>query len=241
MPKAFVKNYYTLTPAAPLRHLVAHAWAFGVPATMESDTYGFFSICEIRFGGAAIADTHKDADHCYFILSGKGYSFIKGKRYEYKVGDVMWIPGNSEHEMYPIGVQTLKFLVTLTPKEFKQTEPFIRNITEVAPIKDAAYKNASIFPISVPKNNGGSNSIEFQVVQIAPDGSITGESVAESDQMTYVISGNGYAIVDGEKLALTAEDGLYVPKGAKWEIHPDGKQALHLAQSWGPARKISRA
>lgn len=238
MAKAYVKNYYDLAPAAPAKHLSAHAFAFGVPATIDSDTYNFFSICEIRFGGAAILDNHKDADHCYFILSGKGYSLINGKRYEYKVGDVMWIPGNADHEMYPIGVQTLKFLVTLTPKEFSQTEPFIRNINEVAAVALAEGKQATAFPIATPKN-GGSNTIEFQVVEILPEGCISGQ-VAESDQMTYVISGKGYAIVDGERLPLVAEDGLYVPKGGKYEIYPENGQVLRLAQSFGPARKASR-
>ncbi|PKM85497.1 MAG: hypothetical protein CVU86_01480 [Firmicutes bacterium HGW-Firmicutes-11] len=238
MAKAFVKNYYDLLPAAPAKHINAHAFAFGLPATMESDTYGFFSMCEIRFGGAAITDNHKDADHCYFILSGKGYSIIKGKRYEYKVGDVMWIPGNSDHEMYPIGVQTLKFVVTLTPKEFSQTEPFIRNINDVVPVAVEGGKNATAFPISNPKN-GGSKTIEFQVVEILPDGFIGGQE-ADSDQMTYVMSGKGYVVVDGEKLPLVVEDGFYVPKGAKYEIHPDGGQVLKLAQSFGPARLSSR-
>ncbi len=237
MTKAYVKNYYDLVPAAPARHLNAHAFAFGVPATMDSDTYNFFSICEIRFGGAAILDNHKDADHCYFILSGKGYSIINGKRYEYKVGDVMWIPGNSDHEMYPIGVQTLKFLVTLTPKEFSQTEPFIRNINDVTPTVPDAGK-ATAFPISNPKN-GGSNTIEFQVVEILPDGVVRGQT-EESDQMSYVISGRGYAIADGERLPLVVEDGFYIPKGVKYEIHPDGGQTLRIAQSFGPARISSR-
>jgi mannose-6-phosphate isomerase-like protein (cupin superfamily) len=239
MAKAYVKNYYDLVPAAPLRHIAAHAFAFGVPATMESDTYNFFSICEIRFGGAAILDNHKDADHCYFILSGKGYSFIDGKRHEYKVGDVMWIPGNCDHEMYPVGVQTLKFLVTLTPKGFTQSEPFIRNIDTVAPIREEAYKNANIFPIAGPAI-GGSPTIEFRVVEILPTGSIAAGTTAESDQMSYVISGKGYAVVDGEKFPLTAEDGLYVPGGARYEIHPEGGRVLCIAQSFGPARNLSR-
>ena len=238
MAKAYVKNYYDLAPAQPAKHINAHAFAFGLPATMDSDTYNFFSICEIRFGGAAILDNHKDADHCYFILSGKGYSIIKGKRYDYKVGDVMWIPGNSDHEMYPIGVQTLKFLVTLTPKEFSQTEPFIRNINEVAATAVAGAKNATAFPISNPKN-GGSNTIEFQVVDILPDGVVEGQ-VAESDQMSYVIAGKGYVIADGEKLPLIAEDGFYIPKGAKYEIHAADGQILRIAQSFGPARMASR-
>jgi mannose-6-phosphate isomerase-like protein (cupin superfamily) len=150
----------------------------------------------------------------------------------------MWIPGNSDHEMYPIGVQTLKFVVTLTPKEFSQTEPFIRNINDVVPVAVEGGKNATAFPISNPKN-GGSKTIEFQVVEILPDGFIGGQE-ADSDQMTYVMSGKGYVVVDGEKLPLVVEDGFYVPKGAKYEIHPDGGQVLKLAQSFGPARLSSR-
>jgi hypothetical protein len=46
---------------------------------MDSDTYNFFSICEIRFGGAAILDNHKNADHCYFILPEKGIPSSTGK------------------------------------------------------------------------------------------------------------------------------------------------------------------
>jgi mannose-6-phosphate isomerase-like protein (cupin superfamily) len=239
MAKAFVKNYYDLVPAAPLRHITAHAFAFAVPATTGSDTYGFFSICEIRFGGAALLDNHKDSDHCYFILSGKGYSFIKGKRYEYKAGDVMWIPGNSDHEMYPIGVQTLKFLVTLTGKDFNQTEPYIRNILDVAGVADPANSGVTLFPMSTPKC-GGSKTIDFHVVEVQAGAKIAEIAYAESDQNTYVVSGKGYAIVDGEKLELKPEDGLFVPKGAKYSIVNDSKQTLKLAQTFGPARNCVR-
>ncbi|MDR2482610.1 MAG: cupin domain-containing protein [Treponema sp.] len=235
MANAFVKNYYDLTPAAPARHINAHAFAFAVPATTGSDTYSFFSICEIRFGGAAILDNHKDADHCYFILSGKGYSIIKGKRYEYRAGDVMWIPGNSDHEMYPIGVQTLKFLVTLTGKEFAQTEPFIRNILDVEGAADPANSGVTLFPMATPKT-GGSRTIDFHIVEVQAGAKIAETGVAESDQNSYIISGKGYALVNGEKLALNPEDGIFIPKGAKYSIVNDGKQTLKIAQSFGPAR-----
>lgn len=235
MAEAYVRNYYDLTPAAPAKHVFTHAFAFGVPATTDSDAYRFFSVCEIKSGGAALLDNHKDADHCYFILSGKGYALINGKRYEYQVGDLMWIPGNFDHEMYLSGVQTLKFLVTLTAREFRQTDPFIRNINEVVPVAIPGAENATAFPIATPKNNGGSGTIEFQVVEILSGGIINGQD-AGSDQLTYVISGKGYAIAGGKKLSLVAEDGLFIPKGVKYEIHSDGGQVLRVAQSFGPAR-----
>jgi mannose-6-phosphate isomerase-like protein (cupin superfamily) len=239
MSKAYVKNYYDLFAASPIRHIVANSWAFGTPAITGTPNYSFFSICEIRIGGAAIIDNHKDADHCYFILSGKGWSFINGKRYEYKAGDVMWIPGNSDHEMYPTGVQTLKFTVTLTAKDFNTTEPFIRNIFDTVPFADPDNDGVTYWPMATPKL-GSSNTIDFHVIEILPGKKIAATSVAESEQYSYVISGKGYAIVDGERLELTPEDGLYVPEGASYEIVNEGPAVLKFQQTFGPARYALR-
>jgi mannose-6-phosphate isomerase-like protein (cupin superfamily) len=241
MAKAYVKNYYELFAASPIRHIVANSWAFGTPAITGTPNYSFFSICEIRIGGAAIMDNHKDADHCYFILSGKGWSFIEGKRYEYNAGDVMWIPGNSNHEMYPTGVQTLKFTVTLTAKDFNQTGPFIRSFKDAVPEADKDNEGVTYWPMATPKlNPASSNTIEFQVVEILPGKKIAATSVAESEQYNYVITGYGYAVVDGEKLALSPEDGLYVPEGATYEIVNDGAGVLRFQQTFGPARLCVR-
>ncbi|MCL1993835.1 MAG: cupin domain-containing protein [Spirochaetes bacterium] len=239
MGKAFVKNFYDLLPAAPARHLNAHAWAFALPATTGTDSYNFFSICEIKFGGAAIPDVHKDADHCYFFLSGKGYSIIEGKRYEYKVGDLMWIPGNKEHEMYPIGVQTLKFLVTLSGKDFKQTEPFVRNVFDVECFADPVNSGVTCFPMATPKS-GTSTTIDFQLVEILPGSKIAETSVADADQNTYIMSGKGHAIVDGEALPLGPEDSVFIPRGSKYSFVNSSNMTLRLAQTFGPARASLR-
>jgi mannose-6-phosphate isomerase-like protein (cupin superfamily) len=206
---------------------------------MDSDSFNFFSICEIRFGGAAILDNHKNADHCYFILSGKGYSIINGKRYEYKPGDVMWIPGNSDHEMYPIGIETLRFLVTLTPKDFNQTEPFIRNIKEVSPVVPPKHNNSVAYPIVTPKN-GGSNTIEFNVTEIRPGGYSEQDVNEDADRICFMISGSGYALCDGERLDFGPNDALYIPKGAKHEIYVEGEETLRMAVTYGPVRMAMR-
>ena len=242
MVKAYVKNYYDLFAASPIRHIVANAWAFGTPAVTGTPNYSFFSICEIRIGGAAIPDNHKNADHCYFILSGKGWSFINGKRYEYNAGDVMWIPGNNDHEMYPTGVQTLKFTVTLTAKDFNQTEPFIRSLTDVKPFESSGDEGVTYWPMATPQMTPpGSNTIDFHIVEVLPGRKISAFTAEESEQYSYIISGCGYAVVDGEKLALTPEDGLYVPAGAACEIVNDGAGVLRFQQTFGPARFTVRA
>jgi len=241
MAKAYVKNYYELFAASPVRHIVANSWAFGTPATTGTPNYSFFSICEIRIGGAAITDNHKDADHCYYILSGKGWSLIEGKRYEYNAGDVMWIPGNCNHEMYPTGVQTLKFTVTLTAKDFNQTEPFIRGFADAVPASDPDNEGVTCWPMAAPKlSPASSNTIEVRIVEIMPGKKIAKSKVSESEQYSYFITGYGHAVVDGEGLELSPEDGLYVPEGAEYEIVNDGAGVLRFQQTFGPARYGSR-
>lgn len=241
MVKAYVKNYYDLAAASPIRHIVANSWAYGTPAVTETPNYSFFAICEIRIGGAAITDNHKDADHCYYILSGKGWSFIDGKRYEYNAGDVMWIPGNSDHEMYPTGIQTLKFTVSLTAKDFNRTEPFIRSLKDVTPVVKGDNEGVTYWPMATPQMTPkSSNTIDFHVVEILPGKRIAPFKYEESEQYSYIISGYGYALVDGEKLLLTPEDGLYVPAGAECEIINDGAGVLRFQQTFGPARLALR-
>lgn len=239
MAKAYVKNVYDCVAAQPAKHINAHAWCMGNPAMMDSDTYNFFSICEIRVGGAAILDNHKDADHCYFILAGKGYSIINGVRYEYQPGDVMWIPGNSDHEMYPKGLETLRFIVTLTGKDFNQTEPFVRPVTSVEGITPPKHINATAWPVVTPKN-GGSNTIEFHVTEIRPDGCAEMDVHEDADHMYFFMSGHGYSIVEGERYDFGPDDALYIPMGSKHEMYPSAGETLRMVASFGPSRAVMR-
>ena len=238
--KAYVKNVYSLPFAQPARHINAHAWAMALPAMTGTDSFNFFSICEISYGGCAILDNHKDADHCYFILEGSGYSIIKGVRYEYKKGDVMWIPGNCDHEMYPKGIEGLRFVVTLTGKDFNQTEPFVRAVTSVDTVLPPKHVNCVAWPVVTPKN-GGSNTIEFHVTEMFPNGGKAEEDVHEdADHMYYFIDGTGRSIVEGEVLEYGPGDAMFIPAGAKHSMENTGKGVLKMVATFGPSRKAMR-
>ncbi len=103
--KAFVKHLSEVFPGVPPRHILSRGWSPVTPADTGVDNYKVLSITEIWNGGAALPDMHPNTDHCYFIISGQGDSVIDGKRYEYKQNNVMWIPGNCEHEMYSTGIE----------------------------------------------------------------------------------------------------------------------------------------
>ncbi|MDR2457663.1 MAG: cupin domain-containing protein [Clostridiales Family XIII bacterium] len=238
--KAYVKNYYDIQAMQPAAHVMAHSAPFANPVSMGYDptgkdwTYLYFSICEITFGGAALLANHPNADHVFYILDGYGYSMMDGKRYTFETGDIMWTPGNVDHEMYPFGTATLKFLVTLCPQGFKASEPYIKNINNTeAEVKDGA----SIFTLASPKISG-SPTQTFQIVDIIP-GATFSLDTPDSDLIAYLFQGQAETTVAGEKLDLKKpEDTLVAPKGAPWKIENVGKQAVRIALSLSPAPAI---
>lgn len=237
--KAYVKNYYDIKAAAPPGHVNAHSAPFALPVTMgykfpgDEWTYQYFSTCEIIFGGAALTANHGPADHVFYILAGEGYTLIDGKRHDFKTGDILWSPGNLDHEMYPAGTATLKFLVTLCPRGFKDSTGYIKNVNDVDGVEWAPGVTA--FTLADPKMTG-SNSQEFHIVDVLP-GSTLSLDTPNSDVIAYNFQGHSTATVDGEKLEIKREeDTIVIPKGAKWEIKNTGKMSVRLAVSISTAR-----
>lgn len=242
MSKAFVRNLKDCAPMAPPSHVNAHAWALVNPQLSGSSSFTFFSVCEIKFGGAALKDIHKDADHVYFILSGRGYSLIEGERFEYGPNDVLWIPGNCVHEMYPVGVETLRFAVTLTPgpgssTPFRATKPFVRNVKDVDPVCPPKHENTSSYPLVTPKI-GGSDSIEYFITEIRPDGAALKDVHENEDHVYFFLSGKGKSVIAGETFEFGAFDALFIPKNTEHEMHPVGEETLRFVVTFGPARKM---
>ncbi|MDR1816197.1 MAG: cupin domain-containing protein [Clostridiales Family XIII bacterium] len=237
--KAYVKNYYDIQVAQPVAHVMAHSAPFAGPATMGYDpagkdwTYLYFSTCEVLWGGAALMANHGPADHAFYILDGQGYIMMNGKRFDFQTGDILWCPGNCDHEQYPKGTATLKFLVTLCPQGFKASEPYIKNVNDVDGVEWAPGVTA--FTLASPEING-SPTQEFHIVDVAPGATLSLDT-PKSDVIAYQFHGQSEATVDGDVLPMKkAEDVLVCPMGAKWEIANKGKQAVRLALSLSPAR-----
>ena len=241
MAKAYVKNYYDIQAMQPAAHVMAHSAPFANPALMGYDpmgkdwTYLYFSTCEITFGGAALVANHPNADHVFYILEGYGYSLIDGKRYTFQAGDIMWTPGNSDHEMYPFGTATLKFLVTLCPRGFVKSEAYIKNVNDVDGTTVPGNDGVTLFTLASPEISG-SPTQEFHIVDVLPGAKFSLDT-PKSDVIAYMFHGQAVATVDGDKLDMKrAEDTLVTPMGAKWEIANTSKQTLRLALSLSPAR-----
>ena len=238
MFKAYVQNYYDMRAMCPVQHVGAHSAPFANIMKMGYDpagtdwTYMYFSTCEIIFGGAALNANHGPADHVFYILDGFGYSMINGKRYTYKPGDIMWTPGNADHEMYPDGTATLKFLVTLCPRGFKASEPYIKNVNDA---KVTECDGFTMFTLA-DEDLTGSATQEFHIVDVYPGATLKLDT-PKSDVIAYMYNGVCQAIVDGEALDMNRqEDAVIIPKGAAWEIKNCSKQVSRFAVSISPCR-----
>ena len=238
MFKAYVQNYYDMQAMCPVQHVMAHSAPIANAIKMGYDpagpdwTYQYFSTCEITFGGAALVANHGPADHVFYILDGYGYSMMNGKRYTFKPGDIMWTPGNCDHEMYPDGTATLKFLVTLCPRGFKASEPYIKNVNDAK----VTEKDGVIFHTLADEEISGSGSQEFHIVDVLPGKTLTLDT-PKSDVIAYMYNGQCVATVDGEKLEMNRQEtAVVIPKGAKWEIQNVSKQCVRFAVSLSPCR-----
>ena len=107
--KPYKVNTSQITPGVAPLHFDSNSWTLA----MNNDFECF--ITEIRPGGRAELDTHTEADHLFYYLSGYGYQIIDGVRFDISPNDAIWVPRGCAHEMHVTGNETLRMLVTFSP------------------------------------------------------------------------------------------------------------------------------
>ncbi len=61
-----------------------------------------------------------------------------------------------------------------------------------------------------------------------------GEETHDADQTTFIVSGEGQAVVDGSRTKLVANHMVIIPKGAKHNIVNKGEEPLKLFTVYSP-------
>lgn len=107
--KPYKVNAKDLTPGVAPLHEESNSWTFLINNDIE------FFITDIRPGGAALKDNHPDADHFFYYLDGHGYQVLDGERIDFGPGDGIFVPRGVDHEMYPLGQETIHMVVTFSP------------------------------------------------------------------------------------------------------------------------------
>ena len=112
--KAFIKNTGDVEPICPPKHENTDSWPLVTPKLGGSDAIEF-AVTEIRPGGAGYKDKHEAADHVFFFISGRAYAIVDGEKFNVRPGDALFIPRNSDHEVYVEGKETLCLVAVSAP------------------------------------------------------------------------------------------------------------------------------
>jgi mannose-6-phosphate isomerase-like protein (cupin superfamily) len=74
-----------------------------------------------------------------------------------------------------------------------------------------------------------------QVVMMSIEaGEDIGEETHDADQTTFIVSGEGQAVVDGHRTRLAPNHMIIIPKGAKHNIINKGEEPLKLFTVYSP-------
>jgi mannose-6-phosphate isomerase-like protein (cupin superfamily) len=74
---------------------------------------------------------------------------------------------------------------------------------------------------------------QIVLMSIEPGDDI-GEETHDADQTTFIVSGEGQAVIDGSRTKIVANRMIVIPKGAKHNIINKGEQPLKLFSVYSP-------
>ncbi len=112
--KATLRRMKEIKSISPPKHTHTDSFVLVNPATVGCKNIEFF-LTEIRPGGEAEEDIHPISEHAYFIISGRGQAVVEGEKFTVEPGDCLYITPGAKHGIKPIGTETLRFAVWMTP------------------------------------------------------------------------------------------------------------------------------
>ncbi len=112
--KAILRRIRDIKSVLPPKHTNTDAFVLANNATVGCKNIEFF-LTEIRPGGEAEEDIHPISEHAYFVISGRGLAKVEGEEFTVEPGDCLYIPPGAKHGIKPIGTETLRFVVWMSP------------------------------------------------------------------------------------------------------------------------------
>jgi mannose-6-phosphate isomerase-like protein (cupin superfamily) len=98
----------------PPKHEKCHAYPILNPKTCPGTQFELF-ISEIASGGGALPDIHPDADHAYYVLSGRGIATVGDEEFQIQPGDLVYIPQGAPHSIKVLGGECYRAVVLFAP------------------------------------------------------------------------------------------------------------------------------
>ena len=112
---------------------------------------------------------------------------------------------------------------------------FVRNAADAEPFCPPLHENCDAWALIDPSFGGG-DSVELHITEMRPGGAALEDVHENKDHIFYVLSGKGYALVDGERHPIQTGDALWIARKALHEIHVEGRETLRLLVVIAPAK-----
>lgn len=114
------------------------------------------------------------------------------------------------------------------------SKAFVRSMHEVRP--GCPPLHSATVSWAMVTGEDGAKSVEMFIDEIAPIGAAHKDIHEHEDHIFFIISGRGYAIVDGERLEYAPGDALWIPHGLEHEMYVTGQETLRMVTVVAPPR-----
>ena len=112
---------------------------------------------------------------------------------------------------------------------------FVRNVADAEPFCPPLHENCDAWALIDPSVGGG-DSVAVHITEMRPEGAALDDIHEDKDHIFYVLSGKGFALVDGEKHYIQTGDALWIARKSRHEIHVKGRETLRLLVVIAPAK-----
>jgi mannose-6-phosphate isomerase-like protein (cupin superfamily) len=190
---------------------------------MEIFQHPDFSIAHVKMGitSSSLLHKHDKMEEIYYLTSGAGVIQVGSEEYSVYTGDFIAIPPNQEHKLTTIGERNLEHLVfalpPFNPEDVQVLDETNNNPTQKEFNREikkpfTARDGAKIYELDSAKDRKR-RGVGFAAGFLEPNKKAVKHYHKVSDEIYYVVSGNGTIQLDKEEMDVKKGSLIYVPKG----------------------------
>ena len=181
---------------------------------------------------------HPNNEVVEYVIQGKGGIRVNAKPHVMEQGTAIHIPADAWHSYQCLGDEPFVFLGSVASERTFRT-PSREEIEQGSPSLDATVVTISegrtvkqvgkTSILLIEPTRVGSKTIGLGVTYYDMEGmSGTLHSHKNLEQVTYVLSGHGVCVVDGDEASVGPGSAVYVPPGAKHKLRNSGSESLQF-------------
>jgi mannose-6-phosphate isomerase-like protein (cupin superfamily) len=182
-----------------------------------------FSIAHVKMGitSSSLLHQHNKMEEIYYLTSGAGIIQVGGFEYRIIKGDFVAIPPNQKHKLTVLGERNLDHLVFALPPfnpedvnliDEENNNPTQKELDRKAKKSFIARDGAKVYELD-SREDRKRRGIGFAAGFLEPHRRALLHYHKKSDEIYYVLSGNGAIQLDKYQERVQRGSLIYIPKG----------------------------